>query len=224
MKQNVSPFSPVRQRARRCKYFLPLLKWGVCACGETPRIFYCFKYLFRRCILISTKETPINEEIRAKEIRVVGPDGEQLGIMSSDEALSMAYEKGFDLVMMAAQAEPPVCRIMDYGKFRFDKEKREKEARKKQLIVELKEVQLSCRIDKHDFDTKANHAIKFLTAGNKVRVVVKFRGREMSHMEIGREILERFAEALAEVGTVDKKPSTEGRFMSMIVVPLKAAK
>ncbi|MBR4295605.1 MAG: translation initiation factor IF-3 [Clostridia bacterium] len=175
-------------------------------------------------MIISTKETPINEEIKAKEIRVVGDDGEQLGIMSSDAALKLAYDKGLDLVMMAAQAEPPVCRIMDYGKYRFEKEKREKEARKKQQTVELKEVQLSCRIDKHDFETKVNHALRFLGAGNKVRVVVKFRGREMSHMEIGKEILDRFAESVSELGTVDKKPSTEGRFMSMIIVPAKSAK
>ncbi|MGN1048852.1 MAG: translation initiation factor IF-3 [Eubacteriales bacterium] len=173
---------------------------------------------------MSTKETPINEEIKAKELRVVGPDGEQLGIMSSENALQIAYDRGLDLVMMAAQAEPPVCRIMDYGKFRFDKEKREKEARKKQQTVELKEVQLSCRIDTHDFETKVNHATRFLTAGNKVRVVVKFRGREMSHMDIGRDLLDRFASSVAEIGTVDKKPSTEGRFMSMIIVPVKAAK
>ncbi len=144
--------------------------------------------------------------------------------MSSDAALKMAYDAGLDLVMMASQAEPPVCRIMDYGKYRFDKEKREKEARKKQQTVELKEVQLSCRIDTHDFETKANHALRFLGAGNKVRVVVKFRGREMSHMEIGRDILNRFAERVSELGSVDKKPSTEGRFMSMIIVPLKQGK
>ncbi len=192
-------------------------------CGEFPRIF-AFLINFWRCIFISTKETPINEEIRAKEIRVVGPEGEQLGIMSSDNALKIAYDQGLDLVMMAAQAEPPVCRIMDYGKYRFDREKREKEARKKQQTVELKEVQLSCRIDKHDFETKVNHALRFLSAGNKVRCVVKFRGREMSHMEIGKEILERFAESVSEYGSVDKKPSTEGRFMSMIIVPLKPGK
>lgn len=175
-------------------------------------------------MIISTKETPINEEIKAKEVRLVGTDGEQLGIMSSDAALKMAYDKGLDLVMMAAQAEPPVCRIMDYGKYRFDKVKREKEAKKKQQTVELKEVQLSCRIDTHDFETKVNHATRFLAGGNKVRVVVKFRGREMSHMEIGRDLLDKFAQSVAEIGTVDKKPAVEGRFMSMIIVPVKASK
>ena len=191
------------------------------ACGVVSRIFY---FKIRRCMIISTKETPINEEIKAKEVRLVGTDGEQLGIMSSDAALKMAYDKGLDLVMMAAQAEPPVCRIMDYGKYRFDKVKREKEAKKKQQTVELKEVQLSCRIDTHDFETKVNHATRFLTGGNKVRVVVKFRGREMSHMEIGRDLLDKFAQSVAEIGTVDKKPAVEGRFMSMIIVPVKASK
>lgn len=191
-----------------------------------PRTFFVrfIKNNNRRCIFISTKETLINEEIKAKELRIVGEDGSQLGIMSSEQALNLAYDKGLDLVMMSAQAEPPVCRIMDYGKFRFEKEKREKEARKKQQVVELKEVQLSCRIDTHDFETKANHAIRFLSAGNKVRVVVKFRGREMSHMEIGREILERFVARVSEYGSVDKKPALEGRFMSMIILPVKAAK
>ena len=182
------------------------------------------KFIFRRCILISTKETLINEEIKAKELRIVGPDGEQMGIMSSESALKTAYDMGLDLVMMAAQATPPVCRIMDYGKYRFDKEKREKEARKKQQTVELKEVQLSCRIDTHDFETKVNHALRFLGSGNKVRVVVKFRGREMSHMEIGKDLLERFAQSVSEAGSVDKKPALEGRFMSMIIVPLKPSK
>lgn len=196
-------------------------------CGGRISFPHFFVRIFVwRCIFISAKEkdTLVNEDIQEKEIRLVGEDGEQLGIMSSAQALEMAYEKGLDLVMMAAKATPPVCRIMDFGKYRFDKEKREKEAKKKQQTSELKEVQLSCRIDTHDFETKANHAKKFLSQGNKVRAVVKFRGREMSHMEIGREILERFAAYLEEVGTVDKKPSTEGRFMSMIVVPLKPAK
>ena len=199
---------------------------GDLACGECILAFFALyhKFIFRRCILISTKETLINEEIKAKELRVVGPDGEQMGIMSSDSALKTAYDMGLDLVMMAAQATPPVCRIMDYGKYRFDKEKREKEARKKQQTVELKEVQLSCRIDTHDFETKVNHALRFLGAGNKVRVVVKFRGREMSHMDIGRDLLDRFAESVSEAGSVDKKPALEGRFMSMIVVPLKTTK
>ena len=142
--------------------------------------------------------------------------------MSSDKALEIAYDQGMDLVLMSGQAVPPVCKIMDYGKFRFEREKREKEAKKKQQTIELKEIQLSCRIDTHDFETKANHARRFLSDGNKVRVVMKFKGREMSHMNIGKEILEKFEEACSELGTVDKKPVLDGRFMSMVISPVKA--
>ena len=124
--------------------------------------------------------------------------------------------------MMSAQAVPPVCKIMDYGKFRFERDKREKEAKKKQQTIELKEIQLSCRIDTHDFETKVNHARRFLTDGNKVRVVMKFKGREMSHMHIGREILDKFEQACADLGAVDKKPVLDGRFMSMVISPVKA--
>ena len=140
--------------------------------------------------------------------------------MSSEEALKIAYDKGLDLCLMSAQATPPVCKIMDFGKYRFEREKREKEAKKKQQTVELKEIQLSPRIDTHDFETKAKQARKFLEAGNKVRVVMRFRGREMSHMAIGREIIDKFADICAEVGTVDKKPSVDGRIMSMVVTPI----
>lgn len=224
-KQNILCSRPAA-KASRCRYDFRVAP-GLSVCGGRISFPHFFVRIFVwRCIFISAKEkdTLVNEDIQEKEIRLVGEDGEQLGIMSSEQALEMAYSKGLDLVMMAAKATPPVCRIMDFGKYRFDREKREKEAKKKQQTSELKEVQLSCRIDTHDFETKANHAKKFLTQGNKVRAVVKFRGREMSHMEIGREILERFAAYLEEVGTVDKKPSTEGRFMSMIVVPLKPGK
>ena len=153
---------------------------------------------------------------------MIGTDGEALGIMSSAKALEMAYDRGLDLVMMASQATPPVCKIMDYGKFRFERDKREKEAKKKQQTIELKEIQLSCRIDTHDFETKVKHALRFLSAGNKVRVVMKFKGREMSHMNIGREVLEKFEAACAEYGTVEKKPVLDGRFLSMVVSPVKA--
>ena len=169
----------------------------------------------------ATKDMLINEDIREKEVRVIGDDGETLGLMSSSAALKTAYDRGLDLVLIAPQATPPVCRIMDYGKYRFDREKKEKEAKKKQQVVELKEVQLSCRIDVHDFETKARNAMRFLTAGNKVRVVVRFKGREMAHQEIGRDVLARFEAAMESVGVVDKKPSLEGRIMSMIVVPVK---
>ena len=171
---------------------------------------------------ISTaKDVLINEDIREKEVRLIGEDGAALGIVSSATALKMAYDRGLDLVLMAAQATPPVCRIMDYGKYRFDREKKEKEARKKQQVIELKEVQLSCRIDTHDFETKARNAQKFLAAGNKVRVVVRFKGREMAHQELGRDVLTRFEAAVAPTGIVEKKPVLDGRLMTMIVVPNK---
>lgn len=167
------------------------------------------------------KDLPINEEIREKEVRVIGDDGETLGMMTSNAALKMAYDRGLDLVLIAPQATPPVCRIMDYGKYRFDREKREKEAKKKQQVVEVKEVQLSCRIDVHDFETKARNAVRFLSAGNKVRVVVRFKGREMAHQELGQEVLARFMQAVSEVGTSDKKPTLDGRFLSVVLTPVK---
>ncbi len=142
--------------------------------------------------------------------------------MSSSKALEQAYEQGYDLVMMSAQANPPVCKIMDYGKYCFERDKREKEAKKKQQTIELKEIQLSCRIDTHDFETKARHALRFLSEGNKVRVVMRFKGREMSHTQIGMEVLERFQAACAEKGVVDKKPVLDGRFLSMVISPVKA--
>lgn len=163
----------------------------------------------------------INEEIKAKEVRVVGVDGEAIGIMSSDDALKLAYDKGYDLVLMAPQAQPPVCRIMDYGKYRFERDKKEKEAKKKQQVIELKEIQLSCRIDTHDFETKARHAQKFLESGNKVRVVMRFKGREMSHMAIGQEIMKKFEESCAPFGSVDKAPVLDGRLLSMVISPLR---
>ena len=169
----------------------------------------------------NAKEMLINEDIREKEVLVIADDGEKLGIMSSNAALKLAYDRGLDLVLMSNQSTPPVCRIMDYGKYRFDREKKEKEAKKKQQVVELKEVQLSCRIDTHDFETKARNAIRFLTAGNKVRVVVRFKGREMAHQELGRDVLTRFEEAVASAGTVEKRPVLDGRIMSMVVVPVK---
>lgn len=190
-------------------------------CGEVSSHNLLF---YLEVLAISTKELQINEEIRAKELRIVGENGEQVGVMSSQSALAMAYDKNLDLVLIAPTAQPPVARIMDYGKYRFERDKKEKEAKKKQTVVEVKEIQLSCRIDTHDFETKVKHAHRFLGDGNKVRVVVKFKGREMSHLDIGRDILGKFEEACADVGTVEKRPALEGRFMSMIVNPVKPAK
>ena len=136
----------------------------------------------------------------------------------------MAYDKGLDLCLMAAQSNPPVCKIMDFGKFRFEREKREKEAKKKQQTVELKEIQLSCRIEQHDLETRVNQTKKFLAEGNKVKAVVRFRGREMSHMELGREVIAKYEEALKGFGAAEKKPVLDGRFMSIIISPVKAEK
>ncbi len=175
-----------------------------------------------RCLVISNaKEMTINEDIRLKEIRVVADNGEQLGVMSSDVALEKAYAQGLDLVLIAPGANPPVCRIMDYGKFRYDRDKREKEAKKKQQTVDVKEVQLSCRIDTHDFNTKANNAIRFLKSGDKVRVVLSFKGREMAHTEVGVEIIGKFIDLCSEYGTTDKTPTLDGRRMSVTISPVK---
>jgi len=148
-------------------------------------------------------------------------NNEQLGIMSLNDAKTYAYDRGYDLVMIAPTAQPPVCRAMDYGKYRYEADKREKEARKKQQVIEVKEVQLSCGIDTHDFQTKANRAIKFLQDGNKVRVSLRFKGREITHQELGREVLERFENAVSEYGTVDKKPVLDGKQINMFIAPIK---
>ncbi len=166
---------------------------------------------------ISKNELLINEEIRDKEVRVIGAAGDQLGVMLSKDALRIATEQNLDLVKIAPQATPPVCRIMDYGKYRFEQAKREKEAKKNQKVIEIKEIRLSLNIDTNDFNTKVGHAIKFLNGGNKVKVSVRFRGREMAHPELGRTIMERFAESCAEVGNVEKLPKLEGRSMTMFI-------
>ena len=148
---------------------------------------------------------------------MIGADGEQLGIMSFREAYSLAQEKNLDLVKIAPQAQPPVCRIMDYGKYRFEQAKREKESRKNQKTIEVKETRLSLNIDTHDFDTKVNQTKKFLAAGNRVKVSIRFRGREMAHAQMGTGIMQRFAEACADVGNVEKPAKLEGRSMIMFM-------
>ncbi len=155
---------------------------------------------------------------------MIDAEGNQLGILATRKAQDMAYEKGLDLVEISPNSAPPVCRIMDYGKFRFDKEKKEKEAKKKQQTVELKEVQLSCRIDTHDFETKLNHTLKFIAQGNKVKVSVKFKGREMAHTEIGVEVMRKFAEACMESAIIEKQPVLDGRQLLMFLAPKPAAK
>ena len=144
--------------------------------------------------------------------------------MKIDDARAYAENNGVDLVLIVPNATPPVCRAIDYGKFCFERDKREKEAKKKQVIVKVKEVQLSCRIEQHDFDTRVNQAKRFLGEGNKVKAVVRFKGREMSHMELGRDVIAKFQEALSEVGSAEKKPSLDGRFMSIVISPVKNEK
>ena len=174
---------------------------------------------FWGCLNISAKELQINEEIRDKELRVISSDGEQLGIMSASEALRLAEERDLDLVKISPQAKPPVCKIMDYGKYRFDMAKREKEARKNQRVVDIKEVRLSVNIDTHDFDTKVGHAKRFIAGGDKVKVSIRFRGREMAHTNLGIEIMERFAQACADTAAVEKAAKLEGRQMLMFLAP-----
>lgn len=159
----------------------------------------------------------INEDIRDREVRVVTDGGEQLGIMSAKEALKKAEERNLDLVKISPNAKPPVCKIMDYGKYRFEQSKREKENRKNQRVIEIKEIRLSLNIDTHDFETKVNHAHKFLKAGNKVKVSIRFRGREMAHPENGLVTMSKFAEAVSEYGTVEKPAKLEGRSMLMFI-------
>ena len=169
-------------------------------------------------------EHQINEEIRDKEVRLIDAGGEQLGIMSAQKALEVAIERGMDLVKIAPQAQPPVCRIMDYGKFRFEQAKREKEARKNQRVMEIKEIRLSPGIDVNDLNVKVGHARRFLKGGDKVKVSVRFRGREVTHSSICLELLKRFAEQCSEFGTIEKQPKLEGRHMHMFLAPIKKEK
>lgn len=169
-------------------------------------------------------EHQINEGIRDKEVRLIGDEGEQLGILPTSKALEMAVEQNLDLVKVAPQAVPPVCRIMDYGKFRFEQAKREKEARKNQRIVDLKEVRLTPGIDVNDFNVKVGHAKRFLQNGDKVKVAVRFRGREVTHSSLGLEQLKRFAAACEDLCTVEKNPKLEGRQMLMFLAPKKDSK
>ena len=176
-----------------------------------------------RCSPISSMEHQINEEIRDKEVRLISNDGEQLGIVTIQKAQDIAVEKGMDLVKIAPQAKPPVCKIMDYGKFRFEQAKREKEARKNQHVVEIKEIRMSPGIDVGDFNTKLKNAQKFLADGNRVKVSVRFRGREMAHTDIGRDLLNKFAEQCADTATLEKAAKMEGRNMFIFLSP-KAGK
>ena len=169
-------------------------------------------------------EHQINEEIRDKEVRLIDSDGSQLGIVTIQQAMDTAIQRGLDLVKIAPKAEPPVCRVMDYGKFRFEQAKKEKEAKKNQRVIEIKEIRMSPGIDTNDLNTKMRNAIKFLKEGNRVKVSVRFRGREMAHTEIGEQLLKEFAAQCEDVATLDKNPKLEGRNMAMFLSPKTQAK
>ena len=181
-------------------------------------------YTCGRCVTIASNsksnELEINEQIRDKEIRLIGADGAQMGIMSPRDALKMAIDKDLDLVKVAPQAKPPVCKILDYGKYRFEMQKKEKEAKKNQKVVELKEIRLSLNIDTNDFNTKVNQAAKFLQQGHKLKVSIRFRGRVMAHTSLGLDVHKRFAEALEGKAVIDKQPKLEGRSMMMFMSPV----
>jgi len=168
---------------------------------------------------ISANDLMINEEIRDREVRVIDQNGEQLGIMATPAALALAEERQLDLVKIAPQAKPPVCKIMDYGKYRFEQSKREREIRKNQKVIVIKEVQLSATIEEHDIDVKFRAAQKFLSDGNKVKVSIRFRGRQIAHSEIGLDVMKDFAERCNEFAVVERKPIMEGRNMTMILAP-----
>lgn len=171
---------------------------------------------------VINKEHLINEEIRVKELRVISQDGEQLGIMLTKQALEMAEMRQLDLVLIAPKAEPPVARIMDYGKFVYEQQKKEKEAKKKQKVITVKEVRITPNIEEHDLNVKAKNAEKFLKDGDKVKVTVKFRGREADYAHFGEEILNRFYDKIKEVGQIEKPAKLEGKNMTMVIAPKKA--
>ncbi|MCF6465960.1 translation initiation factor IF-3 [Clostridium sp. Cult2] len=171
----------------------------------------------RRCRNI--KELQINEEIREREVRLIDVDGSQVGVMPTRKAMEIAFERKLDLVKVAPNAKPPVCRIMDYGKYKYELAKKEKEAKKNQKVINVKEVRMTPNIESHDLNVKANRAIDFLKNGDKVKVSVRFRGRELGHTDAGKEVLTNFAELTSEYGVIDKHPKMEGRNMIMYLVP-----
>lgn len=177
--------------------------------------------LIWRCLTIATQNHLLNEEIREPEVRLISEEGEQLGVMSGEQALRIAEEREMDLVLISPQAKPPVCKIMDYGKFRFEQMKKEKEAKKNQHVVEIKEIRMSPGIDTNDFNVKVKNAMKFLKDGNRVKVTVRFRGREMAHTNIGEQLLVKFGQDCAELANVEKNPKLDGRHMSMFLSPKK---
>ncbi|MBM7695731.1 translation initiation factor IF-3 [Salimicrobium jeotgali] len=189
------------------------------------RSCYDFPNIIWRWLDISKNDkTLINEKIRAKEVRLIDVNGDQLGVKSRNEALDIAANAELDLVMVAPNAKPPVCRIMDYGKYHFEQQKKEKEARKKQTTIKLKEVRLSPGIEEHDFNTKLRNARKFLSKGDKVKASIRFRGRAITHKELGQKVLDRMADECKDIAQVETKPKMEGRNMFMMLAPLNENK
>lgn len=187
-----------------------------------PEWFVCIIQKNWRCIIIAKDiKHEINEEIRDREVRVIGSDGEMLGVMSSREAQQIADEKNLDLVKVSPNAKPPVCKILDYGKFRYEEMRRVKEAKKNQKAVVIKEIRMSVRVEEHDIMVKVKNCVKFLEQGNRVKVSIRFRGREMAYTDQGKEVLLNFADRVADYGTIDKQPKMEGRSMTMFITPKK---
>ena len=178
-----------------------------------------FLFYLMEVLTIAKFDHQLNEEIQDKELRVIGEDGAQLGIMSAEAANALAEEQGLDLVKISPNATPPVCKIMDYSKFCYDQKKKEKDNKKNQKVVEIKEIRMSPSIDTNDLNTKIKAAQKFLTDGNRVKVSVRFRGREMAHTDIGEKLLLSFADACAEIASMEKNPKLEGRFMAIFLAP-----
>ena len=205
--------------------FIPFLRaeFGACqtvyARERSAFAFFFFVPDKRRCIPIAQVNYQLNDEIRDKEVRVISETGEQLGIMSSEEALHIAEERDLDLVKIAPGSNPPVCKIMDYGKYRFEQSKREKEAKKNQHVIEVKEIRMSPSIGENDFNTKLKNGQKFLSGGDRLKVTVRFRGREMAHTNIGEQLLRDFAAKCADIANLDKQPKLEGRNMSIFLSP-----
>lgn len=195
-----------------------------CIYGDRRAHKKCGRLLFVLNIMevskIAKDQTIINDRIRAKEVRLIAQDGEQVGVKPTKEAMEMAERVELDLVLVAPKAKPPVARIMDYGKYKYEQQKKDKEARKKQKVINLKEIRLSPTIEEHDFNTKLKNAKKFISKEDKVKVSIRFRGRAITHKDIGRKVLERFAEELKDVATVEQRPKMEGRSMFLIVAPI----
>ncbi|WP_319477395.1 translation initiation factor IF-3 [Marispirochaeta aestuarii] len=173
---------------------------------------------------MAVKDLRINEQIRVREVRLIDGDGEQRGVLPVNEAIQLAQDAGLDLVEIAPNANPPVCKILDYGKYKFDQEKRNRESKKKQKLLKMKEIRMQPKIEKHDMEFKAKHIRDFLEDGNKVKVTIRFRGRELAHTELGRVVLEKIMELLGDSFVIDRPPAMEGRFMSMILNPKASIK